>query len=251
MSDAAKGRQAAAAALSKTVLRPDVGRVLETYRRLDSDEAKARYADHFLHRTAGVMEEIWPTFYELLKRVEDSELYRQEGYVADGQVFGTFKDYFEARVGRPYDTWFDLEATYRYATKFKPELLKKAFSLARSAAEKAGALVKALDAGARINDPRPGPIPKANMDIIHISGNLGGGTSADYLTRRIARERPDILRRMAAGEYRSVRAAALDAQLAPKTQSIRMDDPESAARALRKHMEPDVLARLIQLLQEG
>jgi len=37
------------------------------------------------------------------------------------------------------------------------------------------------------------------------------GTSADYLARRIARDRPDILERMKAGEYRSVRSAAKDA----------------------------------------
>jgi hypothetical protein len=36
----------------------------------------------------------------------------------------------------------------------------------------------------------------------------GGGTSADYLARRIARDRPDILERMRAGEYKSVWQAA-------------------------------------------
>lgn len=34
------------------------------------------------------------------------------------------------------------------------------------------------------------------------------GTDAEYLTARIARDRPDILDRMKAGEFRSVRAAA-------------------------------------------
>ena len=37
------------------------------------------------------------------------------------------------------------------------------------------------------------------------------GTSADYLARRIARDRPDILERMKAGDYKSVRAAAKEA----------------------------------------
>jgi len=39
------------------------------------------------------------------------------------------------------------------------------------------------------------------------------GTSADYLARRIARDRPDILERMKAGDYKSVRAAARDADI--------------------------------------
>lgn len=38
-----------------------------------------------------------------------------------------------------------------------------------------------------------------------------GGTSAEYLTSKIARDRPDILERMKAGEFRSVRQAAIEA----------------------------------------
>jgi hypothetical protein len=38
-----------------------------------------------------------------------------------------------------------------------------------------------------------------------------GSTNATYLTARIARDRPDILERMQAGEYTSVRAAAIEA----------------------------------------
>ncbi len=40
-----------------------------------------------------------------------------------------------------------------------------------------------------------------------------GGTTADYLTARIARDRPDILDRMKEGEFPSVRAAAKEAGL--------------------------------------
>jgi len=40
------------------------------------------------------------------------------------------------------------------------------------------------------------------------------GTSAEYLTARIARDRPDILERMKQGEFRSVRAADYLAQVA-------------------------------------
>lgn len=39
------------------------------------------------------------------------------------------------------------------------------------------------------------------------------GETAEYLTRRIARDRPDILERMKRGEFRSVRAAAKAAGL--------------------------------------
>jgi hypothetical protein len=38
-----------------------------------------------------------------------------------------------------------------------------------------------------------------------------GSTHVDYLTARIARDRPDILGKLQVGEYPSVRAAALEA----------------------------------------
>ena len=44
----------------------------------------------------------------------------------------------------------------------------------------------------------------------------GYGTDADYLTARIARDRPDILDRMKTGEYASVRAAARATLLAAR-----------------------------------
>jgi hypothetical protein len=76
------------------------------------------------------------------------------------------------------------------------------------------------------------------------------GTSADYLTRRIARDHPDIFERLKAGEFRSARAAALEAGVIHRTQTIRVDDAASAARTLRKHMSPDQLVELAHLLLE-
>jgi hypothetical protein len=53
---------------------------------------------------------------------------------------------------------------------------------------------------------------------------------------------------MAAGEFPSVRAAAVEAGIAPHIQSVRMDDPDSAARTLRRHMPREALVRLAELL---
>jgi hypothetical protein len=53
-----------------------------------------------------------------------------------------------------------------------------------------------------------GPRETEQGDNITLAGR---GTDGTYLTRRIARDRPDILARMKAGEFKSVRAAALEA----------------------------------------
>jgi hypothetical protein len=74
------------------------------------------------------------------------------------------------------------------------------------------------------------------------------GDSPDYLTARIARDRPDIIERMRAGEFKSVRAAALEAGIVEPTVIIPLD-PVKAARRLRRHFEGDRLAALIAALQ--
>ncbi len=54
-----------------------------------------------------------------------------------------------------------------------------------------------------------GPVPP-NLDIIKVS-ETGAGTSADYLTARIKRDHDAIFRRLAAGDFPSVRQAAIAA----------------------------------------
>ena len=44
--------------------------------------------------------------------------------------------------------------------------------------------------------------------------------------------------------------AAREAGWRRKANTVRMDDPAAAARTLRKHMPPDVLAELIDILTE-
>ena len=252
----ADGTLAAASALGRTVMRPDVTQVLDDYRRLSTDEQRAQFADHFLGRTAGVMEEIWPTFYEMLKRIEEGQLYSKPGHLVGNHTYGSFREYFEYRVGRPFETWAQLEGTYHYAKKYAPNLLQKAFAIARNMKERATqgaqAVAQEIREGLEINKGAGPPSRETtgNHHIMMITGGkpTGYATSAEYLTLRIARERRDILDRMCEGQFPSVRAAALEAGIAPRAQTVRMDDAESAARTLRKHMPPSVLAGLIELL---
>jgi len=51
---------------------------------------------------------------------------------------------------------------------------------------------------------------EASKGVVNTFTGDRGSTNADYLTARIARDRPDILDRMKAGEFPSVRAAAME-----------------------------------------
>lgn len=78
--------------------------------------------------------------------------------------------------------------------------------------------------------------------------SIDNGNSPEYLTARIARDRPDILERMKAGEYKSVRSAAIDAGIVDPEKSKRYSlpaDPTAAARYLLTRVDPSWVATFV------
>lgn len=81
--------------------------------------------------------------------------------------------------------------------------------------------------------------------------SIDGGTSPEYLTARIARDRPDILERMKAGEYKSVRSAAIDAGIVDPDKTKRYSlptDPAAAARYLLARVDAGWVATFVEEL---
>jgi hypothetical protein len=75
-----------------------------------------------------------------------------------------------------------------------------------------------------------------------------GGTGAAYLAARLARDRPDVLTRLEAGAFGSVRAAALEAGIVRPTGIIYTDKPADAARKLRRWFKGPRLEILVRCL---
>lgn len=97
----------------------------------------------------------------------------------------------------------------------------------------------------RLDDNRPdsdGPRPASEE----------GGTSADYLVARIARDHPSVHEKMKAGRYRSVRQAAIDAGIIKDRMRVSFyaDDPERACKNIFKHMAWADVQRLRALIGE-
>lgn len=236
-----------------------VAEALGEFHKLNNRDARAAFADHWIGLWARDFNEAWPMLYELLKLVEDDKLYQDPRRVGPGaggsehgeaSTYGSFSEYFEDRVGQSFGTWAELENTYQYAHQNMPGLFGEKFERAQVVASRTSELHGEIADGKSINSasnrhPAPG------RDIITSRGDNDGGTSAEYLTRRIVRDHPEIAERMKAGEYKSVRAAALDAGIAPRTLTIRLDAPASVARSLRKHMSEENFTDLIRLLLEG
>lgn len=75
------------------------------------------------------------------------------------------------------------------------------------------------------------------------------GDRTDYIVDRLAREAPEEYAAVQRGE-KTIHAAALDSGIRKRRISVRLDAPASAAATLRKHMPPDALRELVDLLNQ-
>lgn len=86
--------------------------------------------------------------------------------------------------------------------------------------------------------------------VNNINDSAPRGTSKDYALRRLRTDAPRLHEDVLAGRL-TAHAAMVQAGFRPHTFTVRADDAESTARALRKHMTPDQLAALAKLLADG
>lgn len=92
---------------------------------------------------------------------------------------------------------------------------------------------------------RPSGRPRT---VNNINGSRPVGTSQAQALRRLRDHDPDLHTRVLAGEL-SPHAAMVEAGFRPRTISVRVADPDSVARTLRRHMTADDRARLAELLK--
>ena len=87
----------------------------------------------------------------------------------------------------------------------------------------------------------------AKSDNIRLNSH---GTGSSYLAARLARDHPDILERMKRGEFRSVRAAALEAGIVKPQKTYTGSALERATKAVRD-LSDDERAALLELVAKG
>ena len=73
------------------------------------------------------------------------------------------------------------------------------------------------------------------------------GTSREAGLRRLRKDRPDLHAEVLAGTL-STHAAMVKAGFRRRSMTVPMDSPESAAKALRRNLDPDQIKRLAALL---
>jgi hypothetical protein len=87
--------------------------------------------------------------------------------------------------------------------------------------------------------------PPESVDVSNTSRPTG--TTQAAALRRLRKDAPSLHTEVLAGRL-SAHAAMVQAGFRPKTVSVPVGRPDSIAAALRKHLTPDDLARLVRLL---
>lgn len=97
-----------------------------------------------------------------------------------------------------------------------------------------------------------GSAGRGRPSIGHVDSTSPNGSATDYAAARLAEQAPDEYEAVKRGE-KTIHGAAVAAGIRKRRVPVRLDDPASAARTLRKHMAPDDLKALARLLldEEG
>lgn len=133
-----RGRGVQKATTAVVTVSERVREALKDYRMLNSREAKAAFADHWIGWWSHDFDDAWPMVYELLRLVEEDELYKDPRRVGPGapgareshgdvDTYPDFAAYFVDRVRRPFETWARLESEHRYLEAYAPDVLAGTF----------------------------------------------------------------------------------------------------------------------------
>lgn len=160
-------------------------------------------------------------------------------------LFREHKGYLQLsdRRGRPFATHEAFcVAPYPFGLGYRPEDIDQIIveRKDREVSDRAANPLTLLEHG------RP---PKGEQEDKGSNGTLKRGNPADYLTARIARDHPEILNRMKAGEFRSVRQAALEAGIVRPTITLPLA-PLAAVRLIAKYFKDDALEALLRGLAD-
>jgi hypothetical protein len=107
--------------------------VLADFHNLNSDDARAAFARTWLAKSSEALNETWSVLYELLKIVEEGELYKKQSSLSNSKIYNSFQEFFEDTLKRSFEEWARLEADYHYVSKYCPELLDFSYSVVRIA----------------------------------------------------------------------------------------------------------------------
>jgi hypothetical protein len=224
---------------------PQCDEILRDFYRFKEKSARAAFADEWVRLMARQLDRSWVVLYELLALIRSDRIYENASYMADGKTCSSFEEYWKQVVGKPFETWAELERTYHFIAENAPELLKTTFDQAKQftrgqiAAQQTTREDVPEKQGERTDI---GKFPKLSQLKRGEANGITGRTQKKI--DRLARDFPEYHAKVRAGEL-SVHGACVAAGIAQRTISI-PDNPQDASRAIVRHFQGEALLTLIR-----
>jgi len=95
----------------------NVSYVFSRFQELNTDEAKAAFADKWVSMCVQSIETALVVCYPLLSIIQEKEVYKTSHWVEGNQIYDSFKDYFKHRCHRFFEKWLELELTHQFVTE--------------------------------------------------------------------------------------------------------------------------------------
>jgi hypothetical protein len=187
--------------------------------------------------------------------------------------YSSFEHFYQEELEETWGSWERLQAIYRKLVKgeISDAEVPREIEISRSHSENArrlagddGVPAAALNGGRREGAGRPAKgsshsenarrlagddgVPAAGNQRDIIPLNSSRGTSAAHRVSKLKRDAPEFAARLAAGEFRSVRAAERAAGMRV-SHTVGLGRPETVARRLIEH-SPDYARAVVQAIEE-
>ena len=225
-----------------------VPKVLSEFKKLNTREARAAFADHWIGVWARDFDVAWPVIYELLKQIEEEELYKDPERVGPGapgypkethgeqSSYPDFATYFTDRVKQRFDTWAELERTYQYAQRYAPAVFELPYQEAREELKKEGGQQGNQNARKAKNESR-------NTRVVSIAQSQ---TTA-YILAKLKRDgHMEILERIDRGQISAHRAAV---ELGWRSRMVQVPATvDGFVRAINRHLSKEQRTELKERL---
>jgi hypothetical protein len=234
--------------------------MIKEFKALNNPDAQAAFVNSWLALWASDIERTWPFVCQVLQWIETEKLFSEPRVFGDGQTFPDFKSFFEKRIKKPFSLWYELEQTYRFVTRFAPEMIEATFGEARAAAAKYAQEVAERSQATQRPAHRP---KKPAADLIELANRPeestynnksdvrsyrpNEGNRVEKAERRLRKDRPDLHARVLAGEL-SWNAAAIEAGFRKKPMRKKLTALDRVKKLLPK-LSDEERTELIKILQ--
>ncbi|NEO29553.1 MAG: hypothetical protein F6K36_03685 [Symploca sp. SIO3C6] len=102
----------------------NISYVFNRYQSLNTDEAKAAFADKWISLCANSLETALVVCYSLLSLVKDNQMYQTSHWMEGYKTYTSFKNYFEHRFESLLEKWSQMELVHKFVVENCPQILE-------------------------------------------------------------------------------------------------------------------------------